>query len=73
MANGPTTLDHFERFLARHQERCGADRLGVIQESDDTRMKITLTCSTCRSSIGGSVRASDWPGLMALLNPEKQK
>ncbi len=73
MVNGPTALDHFERFLAKHQQRCGVDRLDVIQESDDERMKITLTCPTCRSTIGCSVRASDWPELISLLNPEKQK
>jgi len=73
MADTTTPIDHFERFLVKHQENCGVDRLGVIQESDDERMKITLTCPTCRSAIGGSVRASDWPALIAFLNPRTQQ
>ena len=73
MASTTTTLDHFERFLIKHQERCGVDRRGVIQESDDKRRKITLTCPTCRSTVGGSVRASDWSALIAFLDPRTQQ
>lgn len=69
MASTTTTLDHSERFLIKHQERCGVDRRGVIQESDDKRRKMTLTCPTCRSAVGGSVRASDWSALIAFLDP----
>jgi cytochrome c-type biogenesis protein CcmH/NrfF len=62
-----TTLTVFDTWFAQHKTSCGVQRVKVSTERDDARVTVILSCPVCGNTIRGSLRESDWPEVVELL------